>query len=107
MLLTSIIQAFSQQAVIVWRRANKLNFVLHKKKAFLGHNILLQGATSALCVLIQFMGRAFTSEVVLSPDPQGGCKWSFPSTAIHHFKALFFHGALIFYAQRVLDIISN
>lgn len=31
MLLTSIIQAFSQKAVIVWRTKNKLNSVLHKK----------------------------------------------------------------------------
>lgn len=37
-LLTSIIQAFPQQAVIVWGRANKLNFLFSIKiKSFTGH----------------------------------------------------------------------
>lgn len=88
-LLTFVIQTISQQALIVWRLANKQNFVLHKNYVQ-GHNIILQGATSAPCVLMQFMGCAFIRKVVLSRDPQGGCEWSFSSTVIYHFKALVF-----------------
>lgn len=61
------------------------------KKSFVGHTILLEAATSALCASIQFMSCAFTSEEVLSRDPPGGCKWSCCSRVIHHFKALSSH----------------
>lgn len=90
-LLTSIIQAFPRQAVIVWGRANKQNFLFSIKiKSFAGHNSLLGGATSALCVIDTIYRLALASEALPSRDPGGGCKRSFSSRVMHHSEALSF-----------------
>lgn len=109
-LLTSIIQAFPQQAVIVWGRANKLNFsVLHKNKILRGTQRSIRRELPPHSVLsIQFTGwlwrvKRYRVEIL----EEAANDHFLPERCITLRPWLFPQQASFYERGGVLDVISN